>query len=161
MLGPFLWLLLFCLIVKALGDSTPMMEFTAVSDNIQMRNPGEAFVDDSFLGCTSTHNLQELSFHENQNLHKNSAIANLHTLAQKWERLLFTNGGALNLNKSCWHLMAWNWSSGNAHLEIPNTTSKHLLLTAGNQTSTPISVPTSPLLSYTKLWECTFPHLDR
>jgi hypothetical protein len=83
------------------------MEFTSVNKYIQLSNLGEAFVDNSFLGCTSSHMDQSnLSFKQNQEEHKTSAIKNLTTLGQHRERLLFTTGEALNLHKSCWILIA-------------------------------------------------------
>ena len=83
---------------------------------------------------------------------KKSAIDNLHLLAQRWERLLFTTGGALNLQKSCWHLMAWKWNNGKASLEIPKPTAGQLLLTEGYQTTKPITLPKlSPTESYKTL----------
>lgn len=151
-LGPFLWLLLFCLIMDSLGP-VPSMSYSSVDQTFQLENPGEAFVDDSFLGCTSTHvDQMELSFSKNQEQHKKSALENLTTLGQRWERLLFTTGGALNLHKSCWTLMAWKWTNGVAHLETPNNSSTSLLLTAGYDTTSPIPVPQiSPLESYRTL----------
>jgi len=48
---------------------------------------GEAFVDDSGLGTNTKHdNYQHL-------------ISDLQTLVQRWEKLLFSTGGALNLTK--------------------------------------------------------------
>jgi ribonuclease HI len=151
-LGPFLWLLLFCLIIDAMGE-VPVMEFTSVNNDIQLINLGEAFVDDSFLGCTSSYIEQpNLSFKQNQENHKISAITNLATLGQRWERLLFTTGGALNLHKSCWTLMAWKWQNGEAYLEPTANSSSQLLLTAGHNLSDPIPVPLlSPLDSYRTL----------
>lgn len=100
-LRPFLWLLLFCFIAEALGISTPIMDFNSANNSIQLSNPGEAFIDDSFLGCTSLHlDQRNLFFQENQILHKEFAISNLHIPAQRWERLLFPIGGALNLQKN-------------------------------------------------------------
>jgi hypothetical protein len=130
-LGPFLWLLLFCLIVDSLGPTTPVMEFISVDGTFSLSNPGEAFVDDSFLGCTSTHSEDPTdSFQKSQDLHKESAVSNLHILVQRWEWLLFTTGGALNLHKSCWTLMAWKWTSGEANITTSPSPSP-LMFTAG------------------------------
>jgi hypothetical protein len=152
-IGPFLWLLLFCLMVEALGVSTPIMHFSSVDNTTKLNNPGEAFVDDSFLGCTSSHiDSQEVSFSENQKNHMVSAVSNLTSLAQRWERLLFTTGGALNLQKSYWHLMAWHWKGGSAKLNIPSATSQQLFLTSGEQLSNPVPLPQlTPYESYKTL----------
>jgi hypothetical protein len=88
--GPFLWLLLFCLITDALG-STPGMVFTSTDGTTTLSSQGEAFVDDSFLGVTSPFcDSGETPFLENQNRHKTETIQSLSTLSQKWEQLLFT-----------------------------------------------------------------------
>jgi hypothetical protein len=39
-------------------------------------------------------------------------ITNLKNLAQHWEKLLFSTRGALNLQKSFWYLMHWQWPNG-------------------------------------------------
>jgi hypothetical protein len=81
-LRPFLWLLLFCLIIDSLSE-VPMRDLNSVHNEIQIQNIGEAFVDDSFLGCSSDHIYQpHLKFHENQEEHKLSAIQNLTTLSE-------------------------------------------------------------------------------
>lgn len=141
-IGPFLWLLLLCLIAEVLGVSTPIMQFSSVDNTTTLSNPGEAFVDDSFPWCTSSHTYnQDLSFSDNQKYHIYLAMSNLTYLVQRWERLLFTTGGALNLQKSYWHLMAWQWNSGSARLATPTTTSQQLLLTSGQQLSNLVPPP--------------------
>jgi hypothetical protein len=151
-ISPFLWLLLFCLITDAL-DSTPGMEFTSIDGTMNLSSQGEAFVDDSFLGVTSPYlDSNDLSFVENQTCHKNETIQNLNTLSKKWEWLLFTTGGAINLKKSHWILMSWKWSNGTASLEAPVATSPQLLLTAGYDVENPVPVPQlSPYDSYKTL----------
>ncbi len=118
-----------------------------------VRNIGEAFIDESFLGCTSTHqDRRDLTFQENQQQHKLSAFNNLHLLGQRWEWLLFTTSGALNLQESCWMLMSWKWTQGEARLELPSPASPKLESTAGYDTSSPIPVPNlSPNNSYRTL----------
>jgi hypothetical protein len=43
-------------------------------------------------------------------------VANLQRLAQEWECLLFSTGGALNLEKCFWFLLAWSWDKGRAKI---------------------------------------------
>jgi hypothetical protein len=54
MIGPFLWLLCFCLITNILGSS-PAMNFFSMVQTVSISNTGDAFVIDSYLGATSTH----------------------------------------------------------------------------------------------------------
>lgn len=51
-LGPFLWLILFSLMVSSLLPNTPSATFASADHNIFSNNVGEAFIDDSFLGVT-------------------------------------------------------------------------------------------------------------
>ncbi len=85
----------------------------------------------SLLGCTPTIKVNShCYFQESLDLQKQSAIYNLQCLAQRWERLLFTTGGVLNLHKSCGTLMSWKWKAGEAYLEALTPSSPPLLLTA-------------------------------
>jgi hypothetical protein len=54
-LGPFLWLLLFTLIVTSLLPNTPQTTLRSVDGTIINSDIGEAFVDDSRVGCTSSY----------------------------------------------------------------------------------------------------------
>jgi hypothetical protein len=73
----------------------------AADQVVDILNEGDAFIDDAYLGTTSTYS-QSLDnpLIISQHKHKESAIINLQQLSQKWERLLFTTGGAINLHKS-------------------------------------------------------------
>jgi hypothetical protein len=152
-IGPFLWLLCFCLIADALGSNAPSMVFTSTDNTVTITNTGDAFVDDAYLGTTSTHNPPPAEpFATTQKNHKDTVIANLQFLGQKWERLLFTTGGAINLQKSFWILMSWDWSKGRAILSTPSTSTDTLLLTEGYNITSPIEVPRlSPYSSYKTL----------
>jgi hypothetical protein len=77
---------------------------------------GEAFMDDSFLGCTSEYQIDPAL---TERLAEQDTINKLQCLAQQWERLLYATGGAISLSKSFWYLISWKWSkSGHARLTI-------------------------------------------
>jgi hypothetical protein len=81
--------------------------------NVLVRTVGTAFVDDSSLSVTSTYARDlELSVATNDSMDNRATIQALSTLAQHWERLLFSTGGAINMQKSFWYLMAWTWKNG-------------------------------------------------
>ena len=131
--GPFLWQLLYMKIVACLPLVLPVLHFQSVTKSIQLENKGESFVDDSNLGSTSTHDsVHNIITPSDQLLHAKSAVNNLQQLAQTWERLLFSTGGAINFMKSFWFVFAWEWSKGVAKLS-PNTTHQ-LQLTEGTST---------------------------
>jgi hypothetical protein len=60
-----------------------------------------------WLGITSKY-LSDPSIHDHENSHREVAhtVEHLSSLAQYWERLLFSTGNAINLQKSHWYLMA-------------------------------------------------------
>ncbi len=142
-LGPFLWLLLFTLIVNSIDVTLPRIVLRSADSSIKIEDIGEAFVDDSFLGCTSTHAYDTtLTVEENRRLAERSSIDGLRLLAQQWERLLFATGGAICLNKSFWYLMSWKWSqAGSATLRTISSAPGTLFLTSGNELQTTVEVP--------------------
>ena len=49
----------------------------------------------------------------------------LQKMAQSWECLLFTTGGAINLQKSFWILLTWQWKNGVTKLSTPTQEPAH------------------------------------
>jgi len=150
MTGPTLWQLSFVMLVEgaleegpeeALKCPIPSLSFPSVDQAETLDNVGEAFVDDSNLGCTSSLSLipHQISAAD-QNLHSASALSNLQYLAQHWERALFTTGGAINFQKSFWFIFHWHWKNGIAKL-VPPPATFQLCLTEGNNMDNPVVVP--------------------
>jgi hypothetical protein len=139
--GPFLWIL--CFIVNAeLIQGQPSISLQNPSGTIKLHNQGDAVVDDSYLVACSS----------DASSPAQSAIANLTSLGQTWERGLFTTGGAINLQKSFWILMAWHWHKGSALLLPPSLHNHSVDLTAGCNTDSLVAVPQlSPYDSYRAL----------
>jgi len=67
-------------------------------------------------------------------------VHRLQRLAQHWEQLLFTTGGALSLQKSFWYLMSWHCKKGQPKLVTTSQCPAATHLTAGNNQE-PIVVP--------------------
>jgi hypothetical protein len=89
-LGPFLWLILFTLIVNSMEPSSPKLSLKSTDSAIAITDIGEAFVDDSFLGCTSTYEIDSsLTCEDNRTREEQQTVAGLTKLAQQWERLLY------------------------------------------------------------------------
>ncbi len=85
MIGPFLWLLCFGLIVDTLGPCSAM-NFNSVGTEITISNTGDTFVNDSYLGATSTYTpAPGEALSTSQSFHAISAINNLKPLSQRWE----------------------------------------------------------------------------
>jgi hypothetical protein len=142
-LGPFLWLILFTLIATSILPNTPSIHLQSTDGNVSMTDIGEAFVDDSFLGVTSTYTLNpNLCDRGNRHNAEMNTIALLTRLSQQWERLLFAAGGALCLNKSFSYLISWTWNkTGTAKPTTVAFAPGVLSLTSGYDTNSPIDVP--------------------
>jgi len=123
-IGPFLWLLCFLLIFSSLTSSSPKIVIHSVNSSLPITFFGEAFVDDTGLGTNDTTNTTLLT--EDQAL-----VSNLNSLAQEWERLLFSTGGALNLQKCFWFLLSWRWYKGRAKLHNQLTLPAQIAMTSG------------------------------
>jgi hypothetical protein len=139
--GPIFWLLCFCLIVDSFDSNLATVIFTSVTMDVVVRYLGTAFVDDSSLSVTSTyHQDKDLDMGSNVTLENKEVILSLTTIAQHWERLLFTTGGAINMQKSFWYLIAWVWTNGVPKLVTTKTAPGIMELTSGSSTS-PTTVP--------------------
>jgi hypothetical protein len=112
-----LWGILFCLIEKNLPPGTLDAFFKAVNSALEVHSKGDAFVDDAQLTAT----LALLFGHSTPTTPQEveSLLRSLQAMAQSWERLSFTTGGALNLQKSFWTLITWNWKNGTATMATP------------------------------------------
>jgi hypothetical protein len=89
-LGPFIWLILFILLVKSIDPQTPRTTFTSVTGEVTISDIGEGFVDDVEAGCTATHQYDiSMSSQENRAIAVVEAQRKLGILVQVWERFLF------------------------------------------------------------------------
>jgi hypothetical protein len=96
MCGPLFWLLCYWLIVESVDPSIPIATYESACRSILVKVTGMSFVDDTGLGMTSNYQWQgNLSEEENWKQDFWHTLSNLQTIAQHWERLLFTTGGAL------------------------------------------------------------------
>jgi hypothetical protein len=93
------------------------------------RRTGEAFVDDTTLWLLKL------------GLLLSAAVTLMQQTAQRWERLLHTTGGALNLNKCFWYGIAWYFTpAGEPKMTTGHDDgySIHLQSSNGDGTSEPI-----------------------
>jgi hypothetical protein len=122
------------------GKGQPQGTLASVDEEIQLDSSGEAFVDDSNLASPSSlpYHPHEVS-RVDQRMHTASAIKNLQILAQRWERALFSTGGAINLSESFWFAFHWDWKGGKPSLVNPPPT--QLRLTEGDELNRTGHVP--------------------
>jgi hypothetical protein len=125
-IGPVLWLICFTLICTSLSSTSPSIVLTSVNKAHTSRSKGCAFVDNSGLGCSQN------SVCPSQ---PTDIVQDLHALAQEWEQLLYSTGGALNLQKCFWFLISWRWKNGQAVCHTTKSYPKELSMTSGSNTS--------------------------
>ncbi len=96
--GPIFWLLCFCLIVDSFDPELALAVFTSVTMDVVVHTLGTAFVDDSSLSVTSTYRHDNtIDMQSNATIENKNTFTSLTNLAQHWERLLFSTGGAINM----------------------------------------------------------------
>jgi len=138
-IGPLLWLICFLLIVHSFSKVTPSVKLKSVTGKINFSSKGNSFVDDTGLGC----NMAYPSTADSSIIQRSpkQIILNLKSLAQQWERLLYSTGGALNLQKCFWFIMHWTWKDGTPILATEKTLPATLQLTSGSSVETPVTIP--------------------
>ncbi len=128
-------------IVETLDPTVTAIRFVSACTEIITKITGVSFIDDTGLGATSEYEeTPQLSEQENQDAEIRHVVGKLQVLFQHWEKLLFTTGGVINLNKSFWYLMVWNWKSGNPTLATIPQVPASLMLTEGSSPSL-VSIP--------------------
>ena len=106
------------------------MQFSSPDSKITHSRLIDAFVDNISLGFT-----------DEGHLPFDDMINQLTQLVQTWEKLLFYSGGSLNLPKSSWYIMYWDWKNGRPHLRPAQLNDSHVALTTqGNDKDTPIPI---------------------
>jgi hypothetical protein len=70
-----------------------------------------------------------IALNRNRQLEIAHVVRQLTKLAQHWERLLYSTGGAINMQKSHWYLMTWIWTNCIPRLATIHTTPAGLELT--------------------------------
>lgn len=133
--GPFFWLIMFCLIYDSFDLTLKGIQFTSACRQIQAERYGNAFVDDTQFGVTALPSVtdEELTS-EAQEAQEAQIIEGLQKLGQQYEWLLLATGGALNLKKCHWILIAWRWVHGKAYIAPIKEAPGSLLLTSGYST---------------------------
>ncbi len=108
--GPLFWLLCFTLIMDSMDPFIKASTLISVCNQVTVQSIGVAFVDDSSLGVTMEYSSNDdLIPQENETLEIQHLSTKIGHLAQHWECLLFSTGGANNLQKSHWYLMFFRW----------------------------------------------------
>jgi len=140
--GPFFWLLMFIILHDSLDPEMRTLVFVSAWASFYTSRPGDSFVDDP-----------ELSIEDNGRLHELQVIDDLTKLAQHYERLLWSTGGALNILKCSWLLISWVWKNGRASLATIEQAPGKIALTAGTDNcSAPSANCKLPHTGFSYLW---------
>ena len=121
--SPSAWLTLVVILLQTLDRLVPdRINFSSPKGDLHHSRLADAFVDDTYLGFTSSSNTATFE----------SLVTRLQDIAQKWEHLLFLSGGKLNLAKCSWYIMRWEWDKGRPSLRPILPTDPTVTLRQGN-----------------------------
>ncbi len=110
--SPSIWLSIVLVLLSALTAMAPAaMYFADPWQNLHSEWNADSYVDNA---STRVNNV----IHD-EPLHWMEMFALMQSVAQIWEWLLYSSGGALELPKCFWYLMYWEWVKGRPSL-IPN-----------------------------------------
>jgi hypothetical protein len=129
--GPALWVAISIVLIQCYKETEMGMDFADPANLVSIERWLDAFVDDAELGINDFWN---------QHGDLEAMLDNFEAAAQRWERLLFTSGGALELSKCSWYCLHWMWDAfGREQATIFGDTGPTLDLTRGmSSTKTPI-----------------------
>ena len=137
--SPSIWLSIVVVLLSALTAMAPAaMTFVDPWYDILSERNADSYVDDTSTGVND-------AMHE-EPLHWTEMLALMQSVAQIWERLLYSSGGALELPKCFWYLMYWEWVNGRPRL-VPNVAMPGMIaLTQGH-------IPNYTVIDRLEVWE--------
>jgi len=148
-IGPFLWLLCFILISMSLSKDAPKISLQSVDHTTTVEYVGEAFVDDTVLGTNDSDPGKDST--ASSTAVTSGLITNLRRVALEWKKLLFSTGGALNLEKCFWFLLSWKWNKGRVRMNTEETAPGSLKMTLENGITRVLVKRVEPTLAYRTL----------
>ena len=126
--SPCLWLAITCVLLGAMRKRSPGVTFQNPQGTLECNRIGKAYVDDTefWLTIPDTDIVQ--------------LAKEMQDIAQHWEQLLYTTGGALALEKCFYVALEWSFPNDEHTLHAPSTLGTSIQLTSGNDynTFTPI-----------------------
>jgi hypothetical protein len=132
--SPSVWLSLVIVLLNSLTILAPhAMSFVDPWEDIFEERNTDSFVDDTSNGCNDGHQEEAMPYKE--------LIAKAQGMAQIWERILYSSGGALELRKCFWYLV-YGHPQMMMTIECPGIIS----LTSGN-------VPNYTVIPRLEVWE--------
>jgi hypothetical protein len=126
--SPSVWLtLVICLLFALTTLATIAMTFVDPWQDFRNERNADAFVDDSANGVSDAHLDVPMPVSE--------IVCHLQHMAQTWEQILYSSGGALEIPKCFWYLVYWDWPKGHPQMANSSSALATIALTKG---STPV-----------------------
>jgi hypothetical protein len=123
--SPLVWLSLVIVLLNSLTILAPLaMLFVDPWEDIFEEQNADSFVDDTSNGCNDGHQEEAMPYKE--------MIAKAQVMAQIWECILYSSGGALELRKCFWYLVYWTWENGRPQMMTMIECPGIISLTSGN-----------------------------
>jgi hypothetical protein len=114
------------------------MSFADPWEDIFEERNADSFVDDTSNRCNDGLQEEAMPYTE--------PIAKAQVMAQIWERILYSSGGALELRKCFWYLLYWTWENGRLQLATKIECPGIIALTSGH-------VPYYAVIPRLEVWE--------
>ena len=103
--SPAIWLtIVICLLSASTAMAPITMTFLDPWQDVFGEQNADSYIDDTSLGCNDAHMTEQMCYKQ--------LIKHGQELAQIWERILYSSGGALELQKCFWYLLHWQWVKG-------------------------------------------------
>ena len=94
------------------------MNFQSPWGDKEYKSTGMGYVDDVTLACTTKKNsINNDEIKKSSGLEEQDVIEEITMMGQNWEKMLYTNGGRLELKKCYIVMIAWKWVQGIATLK--------------------------------------------
>ena len=126
--GPAIWMSHINVMFNVLEKLCTGIKLTSPDGTNTFSSVGTSFVDDSTLGATAPNESMDEKRSEGE------LVRHINNLATKWEKLLFTNGGRLELSKCFWILVTWKWTRGTPAMATIDESPHHLSISQSEDT---------------------------
>ena len=121
--GPAFWLSHLVVMFYVLDTLAYGICFKTPQGDVEHRSTGMGFVDDVTLGCTEKNPIKNNDdILETDNDRTKKVCKQITSMAQHWEKMLFADGGRLELKKCYWILISWKWIRGIAVMQTNEET---------------------------------------
>ena len=116
--GPAFWLSTLIVMFTVLDQVSGGFQFLSPNRETRHESNGMGFVDDVTLGCTENEDeVDNNAITEREEYAERAVLHDITSMAQNWEKMLYTNGGLLELLKCYWLIIAWRWKNGVAQMK--------------------------------------------